>query len=103
MLIVLNCKDRVKNTTTELEKLNKGEIPNGNAPFKMSYMCEEMDEKVGKHRKFEIQFTAEMTHKQRLERLYQGYLHEKKSMEVELIKKTTRRNGETLSFRKVRT
>ena len=28
-----------------------------------------------------------MTHKQRLERLYQGYLHEKKSMEVELIKK----------------
>ena len=48
MLIVLNCRDRVKNTTTELEKLNKGEIPNGNAPFKMSYMCEEMDEKVGK-------------------------------------------------------
>ena len=87
MLIVLNCKDRVKNTTTELEKLNKGEIPNGNAPFKMSYMCEEMDEKVGKNRKFEIQFNAEMTHKQRLERLYLGYLHEKKSMEVELIKK----------------
>ena len=87
MSIVLNCKDRIQKTSMELEKLTKGETPNGNTPFKMVYICEEMDEKVGKNRKFEIQFSADMTHKQRLEKLYQGYLHERKSLEIELIKK----------------
>ena len=102
MTIVLNCKDRIQKTNMELEKLTKGEIPNGNIPFKMAYICEEMDEKVGKSRKFEIQYTGEMTHKQRLEKLYQGYLHEKKSLEIELIKKTTRRDGKDVPFREVR-